>query len=157
QMKSKDVPPGTADALKQMGMSRVISLVRPDKKLIHIIYPDQKCYLNMTLPPEEAEAADKSVKLEKTPLGKETLDGHPCVKNKVVTPAVDKAQAMEATTWNATDLKDFPVQIQTQEKGNTTIMRFKQVQLAKPEAKDFELPADYKQYNDQQELILGIM
>lgn len=159
QMKSTDMPPGTADALKQMGMARVISLVRPDKKLIHIIYPDQKCYLNMDLPAEETAAADKDKqgKMEKTALGKETLDGHPCVKNKVVVAGADKGQNIEATTWNASDLKDFPVQIQTEDKGNTTIMHFKQVQLAKPDAKDFEPPTGYKEYKDQQELMLGVM
>jgi hypothetical protein len=156
-MKSKDMPPGTADALKQMGMARVISVVRPDKKLIHIIYPDQKCYLNMPMPPEEVEAMDKNPKVEKTELGKETLDGHPCVKMKVVIGGGDKGPPVEATTWNANDLKNFPIQIQTEEKGNTTVLRFKQVQLIKPEAKDFELPEGYKQYNDQQELIFGIM
>jgi hypothetical protein len=156
QMKGKDVPPGATDALKQMGMARMVSLVMPEKKTIHIIYPDQKCYMDLALPPEESEGADKTAKVERTELGKETLDGHPCVKNKVVIAAA-KGQPLEATTWNASDLKDFPIQIQTEDKGNTTIMRFKKVQLSKPEAKDFEVPTGYKQYNDQQELMLGVM
>jgi hypothetical protein len=69
----------------------------------------------------------------------------------------EKGSSLEATTWNASDLKDFPIQIQTEEKGNTTLMRFRQVQLAKPEAKDFELPTGYKEYQDQQQLINGVI
>ena len=40
---------------------------------------------------------------------------------------------LQATTWNATDLKDFPIQIEIKENGNTTIMHFMNVNLAKPD------------------------
>jgi hypothetical protein len=156
QAKNSSMPPGAAASLKQMGMAQVISLVRPDKKLVYVIYPDQKVMMTMPLPEEDAEAAGKNAKTARTPLGKETIDGHPCVKNKVViTP--DKGPAVEATTWNATDLKDFPVQIQTKEQENTSFVRFKQVQFKKPDADLFEPPNGYTQYSDPQELMQGVM
>jgi len=156
QMKNKDMPTGAAESLKQMGMSQVISIIRPDQKLVYIIYPEQKCYLTMPLAKEDADALEKNPKIEKTALGKETIDGHPCVKNKVVLTD-EKGQILEATTWNATDLKDFPLQIRTKEKENTSIVRYKQVQFTKPEAKQFEAPAGYTKYNDAQELMQGMM
>jgi len=156
QMKNKDMPPGAAESLKQMGMSQIVSVIRPDKKAIYFIYPDQKAVLNMPMSPEDAAAAEKAPKLEKTAVGKETLDGHACVKNKVVITD-DKGKNLEATTWNATDLKDFPVQIQTKEKENTSIVHFKDIQFTKPEAKQFEVPAGYTQFNDPQEMMQGIM
>jgi hypothetical protein len=133
-----------------------VSLIRPDKKAIYVMYPNQKTVLNMPMSPEDAAAAEKTPKLEKTAVGKETVDGHACVKNKVVITD-DKGKNLEATTWNATDLKDFPVQIQTKDNQNTTIVHFKEVQFAKPEAKQFEIPADYTQFNDPQEMMQGIM
>jgi hypothetical protein len=154
QMRNKDAPPGYASALKQMGMAQVTSVIRPDKKLIYIIYPDRKCYLTMPLPSESSE--EKEPKIQKTALGKEIVDNHPCVKNKMVL-SDDKGQALEATTWNATDLKDFPVQIQTTEKEHTSIMHFRDVRFEKPELALFDPPADYQQYKDQQELLTAIM
>ena len=156
QMKNKDMPPGAADSLKQMGMAQIVSLIRPDKKAIYVMYPNQKTVLNMPMSPEDAAAAEKTPKLEKTAVGKETVDGHACVKNKVVITD-DKGKNLEATTWNATDLKDFPVQIQTKDNQNTTVVHFKEVQFAKPEAKSFEIPADYTQFNDPQEMMQSIM
>ena len=156
QVRNREMPPGAAESLKQMGMARVTSIVSPSKKTAYVLYPDQKVVLSMPLPKEEMTAADSSSKLDKTPIGKETIDGHPCVKNKV-TLADDGGEKVEVTMWNATDLKDFPVQIQTKEKENTSLMRFKQVQLTPPEAALFEPPADYTQYTSQQELMQAIL
>jgi hypothetical protein len=156
QMKNKDVPAAAAASLKQFGMDRVVSIIRPDKKASYIIFPGMQSYVNMPLPKEDVETYEKNPKLEKTVLGKETLDGHPCVKNKVVMTD-DQGRKHEATVWNASDLKDFPVQIQTKEKNDTVILRFRQIRLAKPDAKQFESPAGYKEFNDVQSLMQGVM
>src|SRR5579859_4078701 len=47
QTRNKDKPPGTDAALKKMGMSEIISIIRPDKKLVYVIYPDQRALLQM--------------------------------------------------------------------------------------------------------------
>ena len=68
-------------------------------------------------------AAPGDFKVEMTEIGKETVDGHPCVKNKVV--VTDKENKKhESTVWNATDLKNFPIKIQTQEQGGNATMLF---------------------------------
>ncbi|MEO5804222.1 MAG: DUF4412 domain-containing protein [Verrucomicrobiota bacterium] len=151
QMKSVMISPQVLAQMKQMGADKTISLVRPDKQATYLIYPSLKAYVEMPMSEADKQALIKEPKIEKTSLGKETIDGHPCVKNKVVIKD-DKNLAQEATTWNATDLKDFPIRIQAKEKDTTVIMKFKEVQLAKPDAKQFELPADYKKYESLQEL-----
>jgi hypothetical protein len=148
QFKNKAMPEGAASNLKQMGLAHVVTVIRPDKKLIYLIYPNHKAATSMTLPKEEAEAADKKTRLEKTALGKETIDGHPCVKNKVIV-SDEKGPILHATTWNATDLKDFPIQIETKEQGNTSVVLYKNVQFEKPEEKQFDVPAGYTEYQDQ--------
>ena len=143
KMRNKQMPPGMADSLKQLGMAQLVNIMRPDKKLMYTMYPDLKAVFSQPLPDRETDP-----KIETTELGKETVDGHPCVKNKnVLTDSQGKKT--EATTWN--DLKGFPLQIQATEDDNTSIFRFKQVQLDKPDEKLFEPPADYTAYAGQAE------
>lgn len=155
QMKNQQMPPGMANTLKQMGMAHVVSIISPANNTAFVIYPDQKSVLNMPLPKSEADAA-KAPTLNKTSLGKETLEGHPCVKNKVIITD-EKGEKVDAITWNATDLKDFPIQIQTKETENTSVVKFTNVQFDTPPATQFEVPAGFTQYHNQQELMQGIM
>jgi hypothetical protein len=144
QMTSKEMTPATLANLKQAGMSRIISVFRPDKQCSYVIYPGVQSYLNIPLAKGEAEALQKGLKLEKTPLGNETIDGHACVKNKVVVRG-EKGAVLQAVTWNAADLKDFPVQIEMKEKQDTVRIRFSQVRLVRADSKQFELPTNYGQ------------
>ena len=150
QGKNREMPPGAADSLKQMGMARVISIINPNKKLAYVLYPDQKVVLNVPLPTDSTNSSASS-KVEKTPLGNETVDGHACVKNKV-TLLDDAGQPVNVTLWNATDLKDFPVQIVTTENKNTTVMRFQQIQFSRPDEKLFDPPAGFDKFNSPQAL-----
>jgi hypothetical protein len=142
QAQGKDLPPSTLAGLKQVGMDRITSVFRPDKKATYVIYPGIQSYSNIPLAKGEAEATEKRFKLAKTALGKETIDGHACVKNKTVVKG-DQGPVFEAVTWNAADLKDFPLQIELNEKQSTVRMRFTQVQFAKLDAKQFDPPANY--------------
>jgi hypothetical protein len=143
QVKSKDLSPKQIAQLKQAGSGRIVSVIRPDKKESYVMYPGTQNYSVMPMPKEEADAANKPLQIEKTVLGQETLDGHPCVKNRVVVKN-GPTTVIEAVTWNATDLKDFPLQIETADRGATSIMRFRKIQFGRPDAKQFEPPAQYK-------------
>jgi hypothetical protein len=125
-------------------MERMVSIFRPDKKATFVLYPRIKKYLTLPLAKGESEAMEKGLEMEKTALGKETIDGHPCVKSEVLVKN-QRGPVLRATTWNAADLKDLPIQIQTKEKDTTVTMRFRQIQFAKPDPKQFEVPADYTQ------------
>ncbi len=150
-MKSKQMPPGMADSLKQMGMSQFVNIVRPDKKQAYSMYPNLKIVLV-----QPWAKADNEPKLERTEEGKETIDGHACVKYKNVLTD-DAGKKIEATSWNASDLKDFPVQIQAKDGENTSVLRFKQVQMTRPDEKLFEPPADYTQYTNQADLQQAVL
>jgi hypothetical protein len=155
QAKGNSMPPGAADSLKQMGMAQLCSITRRDKNLSYVVYPGPKMLLSMPLP-KEASTNDAIAKMDKTEQGKEDLDGHPCVKTKVVFRD-DSGKNIEALTWYASDLKNFPLQIQAKEKDNTSILHFTEVKLTKPDAKQFEPPAGYTQYTNQMELMQGMM
>lgn len=142
RMQSKDLPASTITGLKERGMDRVISVFRPDKKATYVMYPGIQSYATVPVPKAEAEVSEKSLKLEKTALGNETIAGHACVKNKAVVKN-GQAPVFEAVTWNAADLKDFPLQIEIRDKRSTVRMLFTQVRFTKPDAKQFDPPANY--------------
>jgi hypothetical protein len=147
EMKGGDLPPQAAAQMKQMGMDKMIIISRPEKNITFMIYPGLQAYVQMPPPDPDAAKPASDFKSEATELGKETVDGHACVKNKVV--VTDKAgTARQSTVWNATDLKNFPVKIETSDGGTTVTMLFKDVKFDRPEAAQFEPPAGFKKYDD---------
>jgi len=155
-VKSTGMPPEAAAQMKIMGMDKITTITHKDTKTLYLIYPNMKSSAKMPLPKEQAAAMDKESKMEKTAMGKETIDGHPCEKNKVIF-INDKGQKKEAFVWSATDLKDFPVRIEAKEQDVTMQMNFKQIQLAKPDAKLFELPKGFTEYDSVQALMAAAM
>jgi len=156
KIKGQSIPPEAIAQMKQMGMDRVINIMRGDLKAIYIVYPGMKSYAKMSVSKDDATTLDKSPKIDTTALGKETVDGHACVKNKVVMTTSD-GRSQEFTVWNATDLKDFPVQIQTAEKSGTLLMRYTNIKFARPDSAQFEPPAGYTAYDDLQQMMTAAM
>ena len=144
-MKGGQMPPNAAAQMKAMGMDQIVTISLPEKKVAYLIYPGLQSYVQKDLPPAETTAAASDYKMETTVIGKDTVDGHPCVENKVVVTDKDGVKH-ESTVWNATDLKNFPVKIQTAEQGTDVTMVFKNVSLAKPAASSFEVPAGLTAY-----------
>lgn len=156
QIKGQGMSAEQAAQLKVMGMERVVSIFLPDKKTQELLFPAMQACVSMPLPKEELNAIEKEPAMEKSVLGKETLDGHPCEKRKVILTDANGKKS-EALVWAATDLKEFPLQIQTTEKGDTVILRYSNVQFAKPDAKLFELPTGYKSYDSMEAFTFAMM
>ena len=154
--KGGQMSPATVDQMKSMGMDKMITISRPDTKLVYIIYPGLSSYVSNPSQDSNASKPDSAFKVESTELGKETIDGHPCIKNKVVVTD-DQGKSHESTVWNATDLKKFPVKIVTTERGNTATMLFKNVNTAKPDAALFDPPSDFKKYDSMQTMMMEQM
>jgi len=147
------IPPQAAARMKQMGMAKITMITRPDKDMNYMLYPDMKAYTTMAL--NETNTPASAYKSESSKLGEETIDGHNCVKNKVVVTGPDGI-AHESIVWNATDLKQFPVKIQiTAKEGQDMVMIFKEVKLDKPEDAQFDPPADFKKYDDMMSLMMS--
>jgi hypothetical protein len=147
EVKGGGIPPEAIGQMKAMGMDNLVSIARPDIKSVYVIYPGLQSYLENPVGSKIEEEKPEDFKIETTELGKETVDGHDCIKNKVVVTGKD-GKAHESTVWNATDLKKFPIKIQNAEQGNSTTMTFKNISFAKPEASTFEVPASYAKYSD---------
>ena len=151
EAKGMKMPPEAAEQMKAMGFDQMITLSLPDKHAVYLIYPGLQSYVETPLAAAKTGTNDTS-KVETTEVGKETVDGHPCVKNKVVVTD-DQGGKRESTVWNATDLKSFPVKIFQIEQGAEVTMLFKNVSFTKPAASTFELPAGYTRYDNMQTMM----
>jgi len=147
--KGPQIPPGMAEQFKAMGMADMTMISREDKQTAYLIYPGLQAYTEMK--PETAAPAAAQLKVNTTELGKESMDGHPCVKNKV-TVTEPNGKTTEATVWNAADMKSFPVRIETAGKDKVT-MKFKDVKFEKPAATLFDPPAGYTRYDNMQAMM----
>jgi hypothetical protein len=156
KLTDSSLPGGNGSVLAQLGMDRIILLMRPDKGSRSIVIPGIQAILKNELTAAEKADFEKKPKFETTTLGKETLEGQACVKSKVVVTN-DNGKVTEYTVWRASDLKDFPVQVMTKEKSDTVILRYKDVKFAKPDAKLFEAPADCKEYADPKEMMQAVV
>jgi len=153
QIKSSQMPPGAVAAMKQIGMDRTVAIMSPQRKLMLVIYPTVQAYLEMPMP-DQMTTPEKDIKLSKSKVGAETIDGHPCVKYKIV--ITDAAgQKNEGIAWCATDMAEFPIQMQMQDRdtGGTMTTHFRDIKIVKPEAKDFEAPTAFKKYSDPMQLM----
>jgi len=152
QAKSSMMPPEAAAMMKQAGMDKMITIVRSDKKATLLCYPGAQAYAEM--PFSESESAES--KVETTEVGKDTIDGHPCVKMKL-SSTDSKGRPQEAFVWQATDLKKFPIQIQMSQRANTVIVKFDAPKLEKPAASLFEAPEGHTKYPTAQALGQAVM
>ncbi len=142
----------TAGQLKAMGMDRMVSIARPDKKMSYLVYPSLECCVDMadTDVKDDPKAAED--KIEITAVGKETAEGHPCVKNKVVITSPDGTKE-ESLVWNATDLKNFPVKIEQGSGSEKMTLFFRDVNFDKSDSALFEVPASFKHYSNFQAMM----
>lgn len=140
-----------AAQMKSMGMDAMIAITRPDLKLSYFVYPGLNSYASM--PSGDSAGSTNDCKLTVIEVGKETIDGHACIKNKAVVTDKDGSKH-ESTIWNAGDLGNFPVKIVTIEDNGKTITRiFKNVSFGKPAASAFEAPSGYTKYDDVQTML----
>jgi hypothetical protein len=156
QSKGAQIPAEMTAQLKTMGMAQLTLIALPAKDRVLLIYPGLKAYAEMPASDAKEVKDDSKIKVAATELGKETVEGHPCVKNKVtITDAAGKAS--QAIVWNASDLKKFPVRIDTADESAKNKMIFTQVKFERPDARLFEAPAGYKRYPSADAMMQEVM
>jgi len=155
-MKGSQMPPQAMAQMKQMGMDRAVNIYRTDKKVMYLIYPGMKSYTEII--PPQASPTDKTEakepKVDITTIGKDTVDGHPCVKCKL-TFAADDGSTHEVLAWQATDLNNFPIKTEMQAAGSTITTHFTNIKLSAPDASLFDPPSGYTRYGSIQEMMMG--
>ncbi len=154
-MQGVNMPPQALARMKQMGMDKMVAVSWPEKKTTYMLYPGMSAYVEMQQPGAQAATSkDSDYKVDVAEQGADTVDGHPCTKNKVTVTGPD-GTSHESMVWNATDLEKFPVKIETGENGQKFTMLFKDVKLEKPDAALFDPPTDYKKYDNMMQLMMS--
>jgi hypothetical protein len=151
EMVSSSLPSSAAAQMKAIGMDTMVAISRPDLKQAYLVYPGLNSYATMAST-GSTDSGTNDAKLTTTELGKETIEGHDCIKNNAVVTDKD-GNKHESTVWNAGDLNNFPVKIITTEGGKSVTMIFKNVSFEKPAASAFEAPSGYTKYNDVQTML----
>jgi hypothetical protein len=158
---TKTTFPGRRNAAEVWGRERNVIIWRLDRNMEYFIVPDRKGYFEQpgTIKPgEKYEPPRPEPVVRKQQQGTETIDGHPCLKILRAIIPYEGAKPRDVTAWEATDLDGFCIQLQYNDAPiyceNTpcviTIL-FKKISF-KPEPALFEIPKDYRKYEDPLEL-----
>lgn len=140
---------GAKDA-SQMPMSRMTMLNRGDKNASYTLYPNAQKYIVHT----ETDKDDEKPKVEKTKVGSETIDGHPCDKYKVVVTYKDE-KPQEGFIWNARDLGGMTIKSEVENKDFKITTVLKNIALKSSPASVFEIPAGYTEAKNFMELMMA--
>lgn len=135
-----------------LGIEHSIIITDAGQKTLTSIYPDLKSYVVMLMPAQIQKLHEKDPNvatqvMQKEKLGEETIDGRLCYKYRMVTRT--SGTTNDSTVWFAKDLPELPVRIQN----DKVIIVFRDIALAKPDAKLFEAPASYTRYDDMQKFV----
>lgn len=157
QMTGNAIPPQALTQMKAMGMDKMVAISQNNKKVVYMVYPGLNAYAKMQEP--DAASSTNNVKVDTAELGKDTVDGHPCIKKQFIITDSAAGQHLTMITWTATDLKNIPIKVQQTSTsqdgaGNTSMtMSYTDINLTKPDASLFAPPAGYTPYSDVQTMM----
>jgi hypothetical protein len=155
-LKSRQLPAEALASFKAAGLDKLATIVRPDRKVLLLVYPAIRSYAEVPMSKEEAADMDRKYRVEKTRLGRETIGGQPCDKMKAVVTA-DSGEKHEALVWCAAALKNFPLKMQMDQQSATVVMDYRDVKLVRPDPKLFEAPSGFTKYGTVEQLMQNAM
>jgi hypothetical protein len=147
---SKMMQASGAENAEQMPMSRMTMLSRGDKKTSYTLYPNVKKYIVHT----DAEEREEKPKVEKTKVGTEKIDGHPCDKYRVVITYKGE-RPQEGFIWNARDLGGMTIKSEVENADFKVSTTLQKIVLKSSPPSVFEIPAGYTQAKDFMELMMS--
>ena len=134
---------------EQSPMSKMTVLNRGDRKTGYTLYPNVQKYIVHT----ESEAQGEKPQVEKTKVGSETIDGHPCDKYKVVITTKD-GTSQEGFIWNARDLGGMTIRSEVENKDFRMTTDLKKIVLKSSPASVFEIPQGYTEAKSFMEVMM---
>ncbi len=136
---------------------KMVIIYRRDKKELWALDPGKKSYIQMPMDEKKWEQAAKSaIKSEKAKiLGKETVNGYPCVKKQVTRQMEIMGMKMTRTqTIWVSDAFGIPIRTRSQD---GTVTELRNIKKGKPPARLFEIPPGYKKVgNDMGALFMNM-
>ena len=122
-----------------------INIMRPDKKVMWMVMPEQKSYLEMSLDMSkrdiQSKLQDPNIKVDREFIANDVVDKHPAKKYHM-TITTDGKKEKSGYVWEATDLSNFPVKYESEDKKTSTV--WKNIKTGGVSDSVFEVPAGYQ-------------
>ena len=130
----------------RMESPQSITITRIDKKVMWILMPQEKTYMEQALDPTKIAATSEKVngEIERKLIGQETIDGRATKKYEVVYN--QNGNRVTMFQWLADGLK-IPVKLAAGD--NSWTMEYKNIKTGKQPDALFEVPADYQKFSVQ--------
>ncbi len=141
-------------SMQNIGMARMTSIVSPGDRSMVVLFPDVKFHTRVGL--SGADLPDTGFKVTKRQVGKDTIQGQPCLRMLVTLTSTDGVK-QEATTWEAPALNRFPVRIFFKPEGSSMTMTFSDVRLTAPPEESFKVPSDSREFEGMSGLMQEAM
>jgi len=128
----------------RMETPQAITITRIDKNVVWILMPAQSMYMEEPLKPENVVATTDKMQgeIERKLVGKETINGEPTNKYRIVYTAADKKETI--FQWITVD-SGLPIKTEAAD-GRWTI-EYKNLKTGKQPDPLFEIPAGYKKFS----------
>ena len=116
------------------------SIIRSDKKVMWMVSPAEKTYMEMPFDQSRAPKTDEKFKgeISRRLLGKETIDRHPTEKYEVVYN--ENGKDIKVYQWIAKDINNFPIKLMAVD--GSWMVEYKNIKTSAPD-NVFEVPAGY--------------
>jgi hypothetical protein len=131
------------------GLNWVAYITTTDVPVTWILYPSLHGFIEKDDPLLDYR---KTPRIEKTDLGTETVNDHPCTKRNVIVTAPTGASS-SFIVWEASDLSELPVAVLFVKDENTIKVTLGNISTNLPDAKLFRLPENAKRYESQDEVM----
>ncbi|MDO8446376.1 MAG: DUF799 family lipoprotein [Deltaproteobacteria bacterium] len=132
-------------------ISKMSTIHRGDRKISYTLYPNKQKYL--THKETEEGYIGEAPKIEKTKVGSEVIDRHPCDKYKVKI-TYKNGEVQEGYIWNARDLDGMTIKSEIENKEFKITTELKNIILRTPDASLFEIPGGYTEAQGFMELMM---
>jgi hypothetical protein len=121
-----------------------IMITRMDKKVVWILMPNDKMYMEQSFNPEKAPATSKKVEgeIERKLIGQEVIDGRKTDKYQITYTQRRRKSSM--FQWIASGI-EVPVKMAAVD--NSWITEYKNIKTSRPSGSLFEIPAGYRSFS----------
>ena len=144
------LPPNAIKQATALGLDNIVTIATVAHTNVFTMYPNLRSYFSVPVDNSGGTSTNDGI-ASTTPLGNDNVAGHPCVKNKVIVNAGGQPHIF--TVWNATDLKNFPVQISISEDNMAATITYENISFTSVPASFFRPPSSYKGYDSIEALM----
>lgn len=123
---------------------KMITIMRQDKKVVWMLMPDQKMYMESPIDTRRQPENLNGYKIEQTPMGTETINGVSTTKGKVIMTD-SKGAKMGGFMWTTAEGIVVKTDVIAMDKGSKMRMKMDltNLKVGHQDPALFEIPADY--------------